>query len=279
MSSACACCALLSLIPLLVVAIAGLGFFLGGNAASASRIVNALQTYVPNNQGFVTGVQSVLGHVLEDRHMLGVLGIVGLIWAGHQVFMTMEQTMNVIHGSRETRNWIRQRLTAIGAAIGTLAVIMVNVFVVASYARLDGHIGSRIPLALHLLLNRTLATIAPTLVMWGLFTALYESLPACSVARRHALVGAGVAAVLCHSSLAGFGNYLQHSHGYFRLYSPPLGGLGVLVVWCTCCAQAILLIEAEITADPEQESWLGENVGDPLPYVVSSINDDTSKVG
>src|SRR5580658_3282622 len=99
MASACAYCALLSLIPLLVVAIAGLGFFLGGNAASSRSIMSALQTYVPNNQGFVSGVQVVLDHVLQDRHMLGALGIVGLIWAGHQVFMAMEPTMNVIHGA------------------------------------------------------------------------------------------------------------------------------------------------------------------------------------
>jgi membrane protein len=247
MASACAYCALLSLIPLLVVAIAGLGFFLGGNAASTSQIVGALQTYVPNNKGFAEGVRSVLDNVLQDRHMLGIVGIVGLLWAGHQVFMSMEQTMNVIHGTDETRHWIRQRLIAIGAAICTLFVLILDVTVVASYARLDGNIGARLPLVLHVVLNRSVATIVPTLMLWCLFTALYQSLPSCRVPHRNAVIGACVAAVLWHASLAGFGIYLQHSHGYDRLYGP-LAGLAILVVWCYYC-MAILLLGAEITAD------------------------------
>jgi membrane protein len=247
MASACAYCAMLSLVPLLVVAIAGLGFFLGGNEESTSRIIDALQTYVPNNPAFVTGVRSVLDHVLQDRHMLGVLGMIGLIWAAHQVFLTMEQTMNVIHGVAETRHWIRQRLIAVGAAFGTLIVLIVNVYVVASYSSLEGHIAARVPLILHVLLNRAVAVIVPTLVIWSLFTALYQSLPACSVRHRDALVGAGVAAVLWHASLIGFGIYLQHSHGYDRLYGP-LAGLAILVVWCYYC-MAILLLGAEVSAD------------------------------
>jgi membrane protein len=252
MASACAYCALLSLIPLLVVAIAGLGFFLGGNAASSMRIMSALQTYVPNNQGFVSGVQVVLDHVLQDRHMLGVLGIVGLIWAGHQVFMAMEQTMNIIHGTVENRHWLRQRLIAVGAAFGTLAVLLVNVLAVASFARLEGHIGVHVPLLLHTALNRALAVIVPTFAMWCLFTAMYQSLPACRVPHRDALVGAGVAAVLWQASLIGFGIYLHYSHGYDRLYGP-VAGLAILVVWCYYC-MAILLLGAEITADRSKKT-------------------------
>jgi membrane protein len=238
---------MLSLVPLLVVAIAGLGFFLGGNEESANRIIGALQTYVPNNPVFVTGVRTVLNHVLQDRHMLGVLGIIGLIYAAHQVFLAMEQTMNVIHGTAETRHWIRQRMIAVGAAFGTLLVLMLDIFVVASYARLEGQIGSHVPLLLHAVLNRGVAIIVPTLVIWILFTALYQSLPACRVPHRDAMVGAGVAAMLWHASLIGFGIYLQYSHGYDRLYGP-LAGLAILVVWCYY-SMAILLLGAEVTAD------------------------------
>ncbi len=247
MASACAYCAMLSLVPLLIVAIAGLGFFLGGNDESADRIIGALQTYVPNNPSFVTGVRSLLDHVLQDRHMLGILGMIGLIWAAHQVFLAMEQTMNVIHGTAETRHWIRQRLIAIGAAFGTLLVLMIDISVVASYARLEGHIASHLPLILHVVLNRAVSTVVPTLVIWCLFTILYQSLPACTVRHTDALIGAGVAALLWHGSLIGFGIYLQHSHGYDRLYGP-LAGLAILVVWCYYC-MAILLLGAEVSAD------------------------------
>jgi len=225
---------------------------------------------VPNNKGFVTGVQAVLDNVLQDRHMLGVVGIVGLTWAGHQVFMAMQQTMNVIHGTVETRHWLRQRITAIGAAIGTLVVLMVDIFVVAFYARLDGHIGSRIPLVLHVILTRSVAVIIPTVMMWGLFTALYQALPACSVPHRYALVGGVVAAVLWHASLLGFGVYLQYSHGYDRLYGP-LAGLAILVVWCYY-SMAILLLGAEITADLNKKPLSVPDVSDPTAHVVSSNN-------
>ena len=78
MASACAYCAMLSLIPMLVVAIAAFGFFLGGNEATAARIVHIMQSFAPGNLDYGATVQSMLNNVLRDRRMLGYVGIIGL---------------------------------------------------------------------------------------------------------------------------------------------------------------------------------------------------------
>lgn len=267
MACACAYCAMLSLIPLLVVGIAGLGFFLGGNEASTRHIVNALKSYAPNNNGFAAAVQSTLEHVLRDRHMLGVFGILGLIWAAQQVFLSMQQAMNVIHGVPEDRTWMRQHLIAVGSGFGTIVVLAGNIAVVATFARLSSYVGVTTHSHVHILFS-VISAVVPTLLLWYLFAAMYSALPACHVSHRRSLIGAGVAAVLWHSSLIGFSVYLQHYHSYDRLYGP-LAGLAILVVWCYY-SMAILLLGAEITADSRNVAVKKQQITDPTTPVEPS---------
>src|ERR1041385_1618444 len=92
---ACACsyCALLSLVPLLVVGIAGLGFFIGGSEEALNRVSIAINGYVPINLNFI---KTILLRILEDRGLIGLLGLTGLLYAAHQIFLAMQPTMNII---------------------------------------------------------------------------------------------------------------------------------------------------------------------------------------
>ncbi len=268
MASACAYCAILSLVPLILVAIAALGFFFGGNQGASRRVISSIQAYAPNNAGYVDGVQAIVDHVLRDRHLLGIFGILGLIWAAHQVFVALQQTMNVIFDAHENRSLLHQRFVAIGAAFATLVVLILNIGAAISFDRLEAVVDPHFSSAIQLLLRKSVTVIVSAFLVWYLFTALYSALPACKVSRRGALLGAGIAAAFWVISLVGFGAYIHRFNGYDRLYGP-LAGLAILVVWSYYC-MAILLVGAEIAADYGVMTSSKYHIVDPSAVSASS---------
>ena len=80
MACACAYCALLSLVPILVVGIAALGFFLGGSQHALKQVESAIRAYVPRDPGILQSVNDILKHILSDRALIGVLGLTGLLY-------------------------------------------------------------------------------------------------------------------------------------------------------------------------------------------------------
>lgn len=244
LACACAYCALLSMVPLLVVGVAALGFFVGGSQAALEQVVAAVRTYVPINPDFL---RDTLIHVLQNRGILGLFGIIGLLYGAHQTFLALEPAMNIIWSVTETRHWLQQRLVAIGATFLSLLLLGADLgvtYLFASLQRLNEpvfhtHVAS-------LLLGMGL-TLLPMLITTVLFAMLYRLLPARTISWKPALTGAVVAALLWELTKFGFGLFLLYIHSYDRLYGS-LSSLVILVVWAYY-TMAILLLGAEVAAD------------------------------
>lgn len=259
MACACAYCAMLSLIPLLVVGIAALGFFLGGKDHAMEDLLKAVRGYVPRNLEFYVGVREVLKHILEQRRLLGIFGLTGLLWAAHQVFLAMQPAMNLVWNVPETRHWIKQRLIAVIASILTILLLGINIAALTLVSSLERFVIPYLPGPVEAFLYRVALNMIPLLLLMLLFAILYKALPDRTVPWKSAFVGATVAAILWQLSLLGFGSYVAHFHSYDRLYGP-LGGLVILVVWCYY-SMVIMLLGAEITADFEtmrEGRWAAE---------------------
>lgn len=246
MACACAFSAVLSLIPLLIIGIAGLGFLMGGSAQAVHKVVVAVRAYVPID---IDVLRPMLLRILQDRSQIGVLGLTGLLYGAHQTFLALEPSMNLVWAVAETRHWFHQRLLAIGATFIAILLLALNLAATALFAYIQG-------VGIPFLSNRTedlLLRIAvgclPVLFTTLLFTILYQILPARKVPWKPALVGAVVAAVLWELLKLGFSVFLVYVHSYDRLYGS-LSGLVILVIW-TYYTMAILLLGAEIAADFE----------------------------
>jgi membrane protein len=245
MACACAFCAVLSLIPLLVIGIAALGFFMGGSAHALDSVIHAIRYYVPINPLFL---RELLSHILKDRRVIGAFGLVGLIYGAHQTFLALQPAMNLVWVVAETRHWLRQRAIALGATLLTVVLLGADLAASAAIALV---FQQNLPLSdavSSLLLRMGLGAI-PLLLTTTLFAMLYRLLPARTVPLKPALIGAGVAALLWQATKVGFGFFLVYSHSYDRLYGS-LSSLVILVVW-TYYSMAILLLGAEIAADYE----------------------------
>jgi membrane protein len=247
MACACAYCALLSLVPLLVVGIAALGFFMGGSQRALNQVEGAIRAYVPRDPEILQSVNDILKHILSDRALIGVIGMIGLLYGAHQAFLALQPAMNIIWGVSETRHWVKQRLVAIGLAFYAIALMGANLAAVGFFAYLSRYefpfISSRIEAGIF----SFLLALLPMLILALLFATLIRVLPSYKVTWRAAFLGAGVAALFWQLTLMGFGVYLSHYHSYNRLYGP-LGGLVILVVWAYY-SMSILLLGAEIAAD------------------------------
>jgi membrane protein len=246
MACACAFCGILSLIPLLVVGISLLGFTVGGSARALDEVIHAIHGYIPINPEFLHGM---LSQILKDRRIIGVFGLVGLIYGAHQTFLAMQPAMNLVWVVPENRHWLRQRLIALGATFLTIVLLGADMAASAALALVfDRNLPLLSAVASSLLLRIGLGVI-PVLLTTTLFALLYRLLPARVVPVKSALIGAGVAALLWQATKIGFGLFLLHSHSYDRLYGS-LSSLVILVVW-TYYSMAILLLGAEIAADYE----------------------------
>lgn len=247
MACACAYCALLSLVPILVVGIAGLGFFMGGSQRALHQVESAIRSYVPRDPGILESVNEILKHILSDRALIGVIGMTGLLYGAHQAFLALQPAMNIIWGVPETRHWAKQRGIALGLSFYAIALMGVNLAAVGFFAYISRYefpfLSSRIEAGL----VRFLLGLLPMLILALLFATLYRVLPSHTVPWRAAWLGAVVAALFWQLTLVGFGVYLSHYHSYNRLYGP-LGGLVILVVWAYY-SMSILLLGAEIAAD------------------------------
>ena len=251
MACACAYCAVLSLVPLIIVGVALLGFVfaatnIGDREAALTQAIHAIQSYVPVKFDFL---RDQLKNVLNTPRVVGIFGLTFLIYGAHQTFLAMQPAVNIIWVVPETRHWFKQRLIALGATFFTLILLPLDI--AASYltVRVADYGGHWINSPFISTLLKGVTSLLPVLVTTILFATLYQILPDRHVPWKSAFVGAGVAAFFWQITKLGFGFYLLHSKGYAILYGS-LSSIVILVVWMYY-SMALLLLGAEIAADYE----------------------------
>jgi membrane protein len=249
MACACAYCAILSLIPLLVVGIAVFGYFLGSSSSVLEQVLHAAEGFAPKNVAFVNGVREILDRILQDRGLIGLFGMLGLLYAAHQTFLAMQPAMNLIWGVPETRHWLRQRLIAFAATFYALLLIGADLALTTFFTYLESLHVPLVSYRFGTLVYSIGVGLLPMMLTTLLFALLYQSIPSRAVPWKAAFLGAVVAALLWEATKLGFGIFLLHVNNYDRLYGS-LGSLVILVVWIYY-SMAILLLGAEIAADYE----------------------------
>ena len=246
MACSCAYCAVLSLVPLLIVGVAILGFFLGGREKALQQTIYAIQSYVPVKFDFL---HDQLMAVLENRRVIGFFGLTFLIFGAHQTFLAMQPGMNIIWVVPETRHWFKQRMIALGATFFTLTLLSADLAASALVTYVANYSGHWLNSAAQATMLKAAAGLLPLLITTLLFAVLYQILPNRRVPWKSAFLGAGVAALFWQLTKLGFGYYLLHSQGYAILYGS-LSSIVILVVWMYY-TMAIMLLGAEVAADYE----------------------------
>ena len=236
----------LSLPPLVMALFAAAGIF--GGEATADVIATRLRGMLPAEAGALVG--GFVDEVVRESHPGPLsVGLLLALWAGSNVFMALEDTLNAVHHIREKRGFAKRRLVALGTllAVGVL-------FLAGSAVLLGGPALSR---AAGL---GAAGDAAWSIAQWplsfglivGAFWTIYYVLPLRDQRRCKGVLlrSSAIAAVLWLAATVAFRMYVANFSSYSKTYGI-LGTVIVLLLWMYVTSLVILL-GGEISSEMER---------------------------
>jgi membrane protein len=239
----------LSLVPLLLVALAALGFLVKDPHQAVLQLQHLVENLLPGAKAKQAAAQLLqqaqienqLDTLMRARGITGIIGIASLVWAALQIVLNAATSMNAAWGGEETRGWLKLRLIALGVLIGAGALFLLSLLPSSGpdfvrrlhipWLGLPEHVPWYVDLAF------TLVAVALNMTM---FAVMYRFLPNAPVTWRQAFVGGAVAGALWEVAKQGFSLYLSRFANYDKMYGS-LGGLVILIVWIYYSAIVLLL--------------------------------------
>lgn len=261
-SQALAFIGVLSLGPVLLFALAALGFVIH-NTAQVERFVHDLVGhFLPGRQASEAANNLIAQtHIVESAHALMkgkwwaiAIGVVSLIWAAIGLFVGASDPMNVAWTVRETRSFVKLRLVALSVFV-TAGILFLLSLAPSALPSLAGKVN--LPFAGYLLQPGwgldLVGWLVAIVVNAAMFTVIYKFLPNAMVRWKSAVFGGAVAGALWELFKKGFAVFLGHFGDYNKLYGA-LGGAVLLVtwIWYSC----ILLLAGAILCNMYQQNLL-----------------------
>lgn len=257
----------LSIAPLVVIAIAIAGFFFGEEAAR-HHVVEQFRSMV-GAQG-AEAIQEMLVHARRPGAGLvaSVLGLAVLFLGAAGVFGQLQDSLNTIW-EVQSKSWdgllafLRRRFLSIVMVLGTGFLLLVSLILTAAMAAISGRIGSLLP---SLVVTTQILNVGLSFGMVTiLFALIFKILPDVKIAWKDVWIGA-----LLTATLFLVGKYLIGL--YLALAAPgstygAAGSLVVLVLWVYYSSQ-ILFFGAEVThvyANLHDPQTVPARGAEPLP--------------
>ncbi len=254
MAAAISFYSLLSIIPLVFLSVAFLGYLVGYSEGTVERIIDVMIEFLP--LPVVGRVEQLLQTLIATKTVASMIGFLSLLWVGMWVFETIERAVNMIYRVEETRGFLRRYL------VGFFMMVISGTFVLLSFllspllAAIWSLVRSlldffevSIPYAstIHETLTpiwRYLEVPVPFLLMLVVFLLIYLVAPVRAAPLSSVLLGAITAALLWLLTKEIYSYFLLHYAKYDELYGP-LGAVIGLILWIYYTA-VILLFGAEV---------------------------------
>ncbi len=236
-----------SLIPLLLLAIAGLGYVFGSPERAREIVFDYARQHSPSlTAGGGLTVQAIVEDVVRGREAATGIGILFLLWSGTSLMAIIERAINVAWDVERHRMFLVKRL------IGLAMLVVAGVLFLSSFAAttaLDAVRSANISILGLAPANwpwiwNFVGYLVPLTVTVLAFTLMYELLPYTRVPFRSALFGGLFAGLLWETAKIGFSFYLSRFASYGNVYGS-LTGVVVLMVWINFSA-VVLIFGAEV---------------------------------
>lgn len=264
---------MLSLIPMLFLLLAVIGYFLRGSESVHGDLLDAVHLYIP----FLSGeIIRNIEQVVRKPHLLGWIGGVGLFLSTDLVFVAMQSSLDKIFVPGR-RSFLRSKMFSVVAAVVVFLVVLSTIAVNAvdgTVTRLEadalraaGSLTGEVPVGLHV----SRWTIVALLL--ACFTLAIRVLPHPDVPFRYAFWGGALASGLW---VLARGTYLGYLENVSKV-GPLFGSLSAVVmtlIWVYASSLTFLL-GAELTrwlivTDPRRAGRRSSAAGteqDPVPEV------------
>lgn len=227
--------ALVTLVPLILLAVSALGYWMGSRQALDS-VLDMSARYAPADvqDSLSRGIRGIV----ESRRTVGIVGTLALLWAGSEMFTMLERGMNLMWGARR-RRWLQERLIGfammllVGAAVLT-TVGLTGLSLWLGHAQIMGR-----PLTSAESLVKHVSLYAPFLLSAAILYAVYRILPNTHVDRRAAVIGALLAAALWQAMLLVFRSIVLSTR--FGAVYGSLAGAAAIVFWIHYSITVVML--------------------------------------
>ncbi len=239
----------LSLGPVLLFALAALGFVIHGPAQVEYFVHHLVGQLLPGRQASEAANNLIAQtHILESAQTLMKgkwwavsIALLSLLWAAVGLFVGASDPMNAAWSVRESRSFVKLRLVCLAVFVGAGVLFLLSL-IPSSLPSLVGRIrlpliGSLPPGAWWLELA---AWVLAVIVDTAMFSVIYRFLPNARVLWKPSIAGGAVAGVLWELFKKGFAVYLAHFGNYDKLYGA-LGGAVLLVTWIWYSCVLLLL--------------------------------------
>jgi membrane protein len=227
----------LSLGPVLLFALAALGFVIHDASQVEAFVHDLIARFLPGRQASEAANNLIAQtHILESARTLMrgkwwavSIGVVSITWAAIGLFAGAADAMNAAWGVRETRPFWKLRLVCFGVFLGAGVLFLLSLAPsalpsLARHAQLP--IIGAIPRGWLDVVSWLLAII----VNGAMFTVIYRFLPNVRVPWQSAIFGGAIAGLLWELFKQGFALYIAHFGNFDKLYGA-LGGAVLLVTW------------------------------------------------
>jgi len=236
----------LSLAPLLIIAISIAGLVFGAEAARG-HLVTQIRGLVGAEGGKAIETMIAHAHKPESGGVAAILGVLTLIVGATGVVGQLQDALNTIwevapKPGRGLWGFIKDRFLSLAMVFGIGFLLLVSLVLSASLTALSSYFGGLVSQAAPVLevVNFVVSMVVVTL----LFAMMYKLLPDVRISWGDVWVGAVITALLFVVGKSLIGLYLGRS-GLGSAYGAA-GSLVVLLVWVYYSAQ-ILLFGAELT--------------------------------
>jgi membrane protein len=248
--------ALLSVAPLLVIALYVAGFVTSEKLARAALIENLTHYLGPTG---ATTLGTLMSRVERPGAGLrGALAALVILYASTRLFNQLETALDHLWSLPEppttsflenVRRELFRRLLTFGLVLATGLVLVLIVIVKLGYDAATMKLGIATPL------TYTISSAIGSLVVCTfLFAAIFRLLPSASFPFRQALLGGAVTALLFSAGAYGISFYLAHTTSIAATYGDA-ASIVVLLLWVQYSAQ-IFLLGAAFTGE-----WVKRNGG------------------
>lgn len=251
----------ISLMPLIMLGVAALGFVLGSAAKGESVVMDFLRTNMPNASQSGE-IRSAIGHAIRGRGAAGGIGLILLLWTGTSIFTNLEQAVNVVWDTQEKRSFLKSRGLALVLLIVVGGLLLAS-FGITTFANL---LQRQKLLGLDLrggsFLWRTVGYALPPIISIAMFTLIYKVLPVARVPWKAALLGGVFTGVLWEIVKVIYTYYLIHFANMTPVYGS-LAAIIVLVLWIYY-SSSITLLGAQVSQSyaaglPKQQEIVEEH--------------------
>ncbi|HEV8146457.1 MAG TPA: YihY/virulence factor BrkB family protein [Bryobacteraceae bacterium] len=235
---------ILSLAPLVLLAVAGMGFFLGHSTVQ-SHLLAEVDGLV-GAQG-AEYVKAIIEQAQKPSSgvFASIIGLITLLFGASGVFGELRTALNKVWDvpvDPKGGLWrtIRERIFSFGLVLGVGFLLLVSLVISAALAALGSYLGGSVPAAVLKVINLVVSLVGTS----ALFALIFRYVPEAKIAWKDVWVGASVTAVLFTIGKSLIGLYLGKA-AVGSAYGAA-GSLVVIIVW-VYYSSMIFLFGAEFT--------------------------------